>query len=118
MIKQLRQLAIAGLLLPVCLPLAAATNGLSNKVQQSLKANKISSQSLSVVTVPLNGPGSSTYFNADISVNPASTMKLVTTYAALELLGMPALTLPFVLVVWCFVAAAALFPRLRTHTAS
>ncbi|WP_339079426.1 D-alanyl-D-alanine carboxypeptidase/D-alanyl-D-alanine-endopeptidase [Pseudomonas sp. TMP9] len=87
MIKLLRQLAIAGLLLPVCLPLAAANNGLSNKVQQSLKANKISSQSLSVVTVPLNGPGSSTYFNADISVNPASTMKLVTTYAALELLG-------------------------------
>ena len=87
MIKQLRQLAIAGLLLPVCLPLAAATNGLSNKVQQSLKANKISSQSLSVVTVPLNGPGSSTFYNADISVNPASTMKLVTTYAALEMLG-------------------------------
>ena len=87
MIKSLRHLAIAGLLLPVCLPLAAATPGLSNKVQQSLKANKISSQSLSVVTVPLNGPGNSTYFNADISVNPASTMKLVTTYAALELLG-------------------------------
>ncbi len=87
MIKTLRHLAIAGLLLPVCLPLAAATNGLSNKVQQSLKANKINSQSLSVVTVPLNGPGSSTFFNADISVNPASTMKLVTTYAALELLG-------------------------------
>ena len=78
MIKSLRRLAIASLLLPVCLPLAAANGGLSNKVQQSLKANKISSQSLSVVTVPLNGPGSSTYFNADISVNPASTMKLVT----------------------------------------
>ena len=53
MIKTLRQLAIAGLLLPVCLPLAAATSGISNKVQQSLKANKISSQSLSVVTLPL-----------------------------------------------------------------
>ena len=51
MIKILRNLAIAGLLLPVCLPLAAATSGISNKVQQSLKANKINSQSLSVVTV-------------------------------------------------------------------
>ncbi|HBX54967.1 D-alanyl-D-alanine carboxypeptidase/D-alanyl-D-alanine endopeptidase [Pseudomonas sp. UBA2684] len=88
MIKTLRQLAIASLLLPLALPLHAAVNGsLSPKVQQALKANKISSQSLSLVTVPLTGPGNSTYFNADISVNPASTMKLVTTYAALELLG-------------------------------
>jgi D-alanyl-D-alanine carboxypeptidase/D-alanyl-D-alanine-endopeptidase (penicillin-binding protein 4) len=87
MIKTLRHLVIASLLLPVCLPLAAATSGLSSKVAQSLKANKINSQSLSVVTIPLNGPGGSTFFNADISVNPASTMKLVTTYAALELLG-------------------------------
>jgi D-alanyl-D-alanine carboxypeptidase/D-alanyl-D-alanine-endopeptidase (penicillin-binding protein 4) len=86
MIKSLRQLAIVTLLLPVCLPLAAAP-ALSNKVQQALKTNKINSQSLSVVTIPLNGPGSSTFYNADVSVNPASTMKLVTTFAALELLG-------------------------------
>jgi D-alanyl-D-alanine carboxypeptidase/D-alanyl-D-alanine-endopeptidase (penicillin-binding protein 4) len=37
--------------------------------------------------IPLNGPGTPTVFNADVSVNPASTMKLVTTYAALEMLG-------------------------------
>ena len=37
--------------------------------------------------MPLNGPGTPTVFNADVSVNPASTMKLVTTYAALEMLG-------------------------------
>ncbi|KHL71520.1 D-alanyl-D-alanine carboxypeptidase, partial [Pseudomonas putida] len=42
---------------------------------------------LSLVMLPLNGPGTPTVFNADVSVNPASTMKLVTTYAALELLG-------------------------------
>jgi D-alanyl-D-alanine carboxypeptidase/D-alanyl-D-alanine-endopeptidase (penicillin-binding protein 4) len=84
----LRQLAIAGLLLPLALPLHAAVNSsLPVKVQQSLKASKISSQSLSVVTLPLTGPGTSTFFNADVSVNPASTMKLVTTFAALELLG-------------------------------
>lgn len=34
--------------------------------------------------------------------------------AALEPLGMPALTSPFVLVVWLFVLASPLFPRLRT----
>ena len=88
MINTLRKLAIAGLLLPLALPLHAAVNSsLPAKVQQSLKANKISSQSLSVVTLPLTGPGTSTFFNADVSVNPASTMKLVTTFAALELLG-------------------------------
>jgi D-alanyl-D-alanine carboxypeptidase/D-alanyl-D-alanine-endopeptidase (penicillin-binding protein 4) len=88
MFKTLRQLAIAGLLLPLALPLnAAVDSSLPSKVQQALKANKINSRSLSLVTLPLNGPGNSTFFNADISVNPASTMKLVTTYAALELLG-------------------------------
>jgi serine-type D-Ala-D-Ala carboxypeptidase/endopeptidase (penicillin-binding protein 4) len=85
MINTLRRLALGGLFASLALPLHAA--GLPSKVEQSLKANKISTQSLSLVTVPLNGPGSSTFFNADISVNPASTMKLVTTYAALELLG-------------------------------
>lgn len=34
--------------------------------------------------------------------------------AALEPLGMPALTLPFVLVVWIFLLASPLFPRIQT----
>ena len=88
MLKTLRHLAIASLLLPHALPLhAEVSHSLPSKVQHALKANKISSQSLSLVALPLNGPGNSMVFNADISVNPASTMKLVTTYAALELLG-------------------------------
>jgi D-alanyl-D-alanine carboxypeptidase/D-alanyl-D-alanine-endopeptidase (penicillin-binding protein 4) len=88
MLKTLRHLAIASLLLPYALPLhAQVTHSLPSKVQHALKANKISTQSLSLVALPLNGPGNSMVFNADISVNPASTMKLVTTYAALELLG-------------------------------
>lgn len=33
--------------------------------------------------------------------------------AALEPLGMPALTLPFVLIVWLFVLAGPVFPGLR-----
>lgn len=38
--------------------------------------------------------------------------------AALEPLGMPALTLPFVLVVWLFVLAGPVFPGLRPATAA
>ncbi|NQD91434.1 D-alanyl-D-alanine carboxypeptidase/D-alanyl-D-alanine-endopeptidase [Pseudomonas sp. CrR25] len=84
----LRKLLIASLLLPLALPLhAASSERLPGKVQQALKANKINQRSLSLVTLPLNGPGTANFFNADVSVNPASTMKLVTTYAALELLG-------------------------------
>ena len=37
--------------------------------------------------------------------------------AALEPLGMPALTLPLVLVVWLFVLAGPIFPGLRPATA-
>ena len=88
MIKTLRRLAICRPA-PACLPAAGCGQQrlYRTRFSKSLKVNKISSQSLSVVTIPLNGPGNSTFFNADISVNPASTMKLVTTYAALELLG-------------------------------
>lgn len=57
------------------------------RVAKSLAANKIESNALSVVMLPLNGDAIPTFVNADVSVNPASTMKLVTTYAALELLG-------------------------------
>ncbi|WP_312931535.1 D-alanyl-D-alanine carboxypeptidase/D-alanyl-D-alanine-endopeptidase [Pseudomonas sp.] len=89
MIKTLRPLLLAGLLLPVALSSHAAAVGstLSPKVQQALKTNKLQDSALSLVLVPLDGPGTATVFNADVSVNPASTMKLVTTYAALELLG-------------------------------
>ncbi len=88
MIKCLRPLLLASLLLPLALPLAAAEPAsLPSKVQQALKANKINPRSLAVVALPLDGPGSARFFNADLSVNPASAMKLVTTYAALELLG-------------------------------
>ncbi len=52
-----------------------------------MKASKLGDDALSLVMLPLNGPGTPTVFNADVSVNPASTMKLITTYAALEMLG-------------------------------
>lgn len=59
----------------------------SSNVDKALKANKINSEALSAVTIPLGSHGKSAYMNADVLINPASTMKLVTTYAALELLG-------------------------------
>lgn len=89
MIKTLRPFILASLLLPLALPsqAAAVNTTLPAKVQQALKANKLQDTALSLVMLPLDGPGTPTVFNADVSVNPASTMKLVTTYAALELLG-------------------------------
>ncbi|MDG9884454.1 D-alanyl-D-alanine carboxypeptidase/D-alanyl-D-alanine-endopeptidase [Pseudomonas putida CSV86] len=89
MTPSLRSLLFAGLLLPFALPASAApaNSSLPPKVQQALKANKLDDSALSLVMIPLNGPGTPTIFNADVSVNPASTMKLVTTYAALEMLG-------------------------------
>ena len=89
MIKSLRPLLLAGLMLPLALPATATplNTTLPPKVQQAIKASKLQNNALSLVMLPLNGPGSPTVFNADVSVNPASTMKLITTYAALELLG-------------------------------
>ena len=85
--RPLRLLCLAGLLLPATLPLPASAATLPPRVEQALKAGKLNSDALSLAVIPLTGPGSASYFNADVSVNPASTMKLVTTYAALELLG-------------------------------
>ena len=89
MIKSLRPLLLASLFLPLAFGANAApvNTTLSPKVQQALKTNKLQNDALSLVMIPLNGPGVPTVFNADVSMNPASTMKLVTTYAALELLG-------------------------------
>ena len=89
MIKSLRPIVLAGFLLPLAFSLAAAplNTTLPPKVQQALRAAKLDDNALSLVMVPLSGPGTPTVYNADVSVNPASTMKLVTTYAALELLG-------------------------------
>ena len=85
----IRSFALAALAMPLAVQAVAETvnQRLPSSVMQALKANKIESNALSVVLLPLNASASPTYVNADISINPASTMKLVTTYAALELLG-------------------------------
>jgi len=87
--KFLSRIAIAALAIPLAFPALAeeVNKTLPPRVAQALKVNKIESSALSVVMLPLNSNASPTFVNADVSVNPASTMKLVTTYAALELLG-------------------------------
>ena len=44
-------------------------------------------QALGMAVIPLNGPGIAQYINADAAMSPGSIVKLVTTYAGLELLG-------------------------------
>lgn len=81
-----------GLLLSCCtlgfsLPVQADTSFLPPRIDKAMQTNKIPGSDLSLVMLPLDGPGENDYYNADVSVNPASTMKLITTFAALELLG-------------------------------
>ena len=59
------------------------TNELKDYAAQSLQ----NEDAMSMAAVPLNGPGINQYINADALMSPGSIMKLVTTYAALELLG-------------------------------
>ncbi len=60
-------------------------------VQEALKVARLPPESLSVVVLPVHGPAARLAHLADKSRNPASLMKLVTTSAALDLLG-PAFT--------------------------
>ncbi len=60
---------------------------LPSKVKQILAKNKVSSKGLSVYIQALDNDRPLLSFNADTPRNPASVMKLVTTYAALGTLG-------------------------------
>lgn len=57
-----------------------------NIVDATMKAMQ-TEDAMSVAAVPLNGPGLPQFINADAQMSPGSIMKLVTTYAALEILG-------------------------------
>lgn len=73
------------------LPLLAHAERLPAPVAGALKAAGIPQSAVAVVVQEADGVRPRLTFNADQPMNPASTMKLVTTFAALELLG-PAYT--------------------------
>jgi len=69
------------------LSLNALADGLPPGVLSALKAAKIPAASVAVVVQPVDSGVPLVAHNAAQAMNPASTMKLVTTYAALDLLG-------------------------------
>ncbi len=66
---------------------ASARGDLPRAVGQALRAVHIPESSVSVVVQPVGAQAPALSHRSDAVVNPASIMKLVTTYAALELLG-------------------------------
>jgi D-alanyl-D-alanine carboxypeptidase/D-alanyl-D-alanine-endopeptidase (penicillin-binding protein 4) len=59
----------------------------SNQMRNYATESLHNKDALSMAAIPLNGPGIEQYINADELMSPGSIMKLVTTYAALEILG-------------------------------
>ena len=72
-------------------PFGAYSYELPNSVNRALKDAGISPQGVAVVVQSVEADKPIIRYNAQQSMNPASTMKLLTTYSALELLG-PAYT--------------------------
>ena len=81
----------ACLFLLAALHLFAHADRLPATVAKALKAAGIPQSAVAVVVQDVDGVSPRLTFNAGQAMNPASTMKLVTTFAALELLG-PAYT--------------------------
>lgn len=79
--------SIALLLLSAAALLAQAQVALPPPVAQALAAARIAPGSVAVVVQEVGAARPSLSINAATPMNPASVMKLVTTYAALELLG-------------------------------
>lgn len=73
------------------LPLLSMADGLPPDVLKALKAAQIPASSVAVTVQPVDAAAPLVAHNANLPMNPASVMKLVTTYAALDLLG-PAYT--------------------------
>ena len=80
-------LPFAGMLATTAAVAQSDRGTLPAKVTSALNAANIPTNAFSLAVIPLEDQGMAQFINADHPVNPASTMKLVTTYAALELLG-------------------------------
>jgi D-alanyl-D-alanine carboxypeptidase/D-alanyl-D-alanine-endopeptidase (penicillin-binding protein 4) len=59
----------------------------SNQLRAYAQESLHTENAMSMAAIPLNGPGINQYINADTLMSPGSIMKLVTTFAALEVLG-------------------------------
>ena len=82
---------IAGALLaataPQSLAQVNAQSSLPEPVAHALRAAQVPASALGVMIVPLSSGGVAFSSNDQVPMNPASTMKIVTTMAGLELLG-------------------------------
>jgi D-alanyl-D-alanine carboxypeptidase/D-alanyl-D-alanine-endopeptidase (penicillin-binding protein 4) len=92
-LMHLRRRLIACLLLVCCAPPLVARDRpyLPPEVERVLVQRRIPGTSLSVVVREIGRDEPLVSYNSEVPRNPASTMKVLTTYAALELLG-PAYT--------------------------
>jgi serine-type D-Ala-D-Ala carboxypeptidase/endopeptidase (penicillin-binding protein 4) len=80
--------AAAALSLPACAQMPAPRTALPPPVQAALARAGVPASAFSALVVPLDDAAPDRLrHRADASVNPASVMKLVTTYAAIDLLG-------------------------------
>jgi serine-type D-Ala-D-Ala carboxypeptidase/endopeptidase (penicillin-binding protein 4) len=79
--------AFACLLIAAFRPDAAAAHELPTAVREALRTAGVADGEFAVLVRPLDGGPALASHNAGIAYNPASAMKLVTTYAALALLG-------------------------------
>ena len=82
---------LAALALAVALPAAAAARGLPAPVHDALARAGVPDSAAAVVVEPVESGAPALSLRAQEPMNPASVMKLVTSYAALDLLG-PAFT--------------------------
>lgn len=84
----IRALLVAAMLLPLA---ARAARDLPAPVLQALAVAGVPPGAVAAVVEPVDGSAPVVSHNARVPMNPASVMKVVTTYAALDLLG-PAFT--------------------------
>ena len=82
------RLAVRVLSIVVAATLLTAPAGAEDwpdRIMERMEALQLPDEALALAAVPLDGPGEARFVNADRVMNPGSTMKLLTTYAALGL---------------------------------